>query len=382
MFAGNSATVCPLEEWLSDDLIQSIAAENNLSETAFFVPDGDGYHLRWFTPTTEVELCGHATLASAFLILTRLSPDADSMRFDTRSGRLDVVRDGDLLFLDFPAYPRVEVTCPQALSDGLSAVPGTVIEGPNYLAVFDVQADVAALDPDMTLLEKLHPRGVIATAPGDDCDFVSRYSAPSFGVPEDSITGSAYCMLIPYGVGRAGKSRLDASQISARGSRLTCEDRGACVGVGGTAVLYLEDRITIQAPRRRQVPCGSAVAVPARAEHAFAVFFRNHVRQHAAEPLDRFRAGISIGVGKALALAFGQASFKLNAIVRELQQALPPVAGAFALLDKAFADQLAEDARQALLGDFQNGEEFGDVNPGIAAHEIDHPVMGAAESVF
>ena len=209
------------------------------------MPDGDSYHLRWFKPTTEVELCGRATLASAFLILTRLSPDADSVRFDTRSGRLDVVRDGDLLFLDFPVYPRDKAACPQVLSEGLGAIPGTVIEGPNYLAVFDAQADVAALDPDMTLLEKLHPRGVIATAPGDDCDFVSRYFAPSFGVPEDPITGSAYCMLIPYGVGRAGKSRLDASQISARCGRLTCEDRGARVGIGGTAVLYLEGRITI-----------------------------------------------------------------------------------------------------------------------------------------
>ncbi|MGB0631359.1 MAG: PhzF family phenazine biosynthesis protein [Alphaproteobacteria bacterium] len=245
VFGGNPAAVCPLTEWLPDGLMQAIAAENNLSETAFFVAAEDGYDLRWFTPSLEVELCGHATLATAFLILTRLTPEADAVRFETRSGRLDVVRDGDRFFLDFPAYPGDAVACPPALSDGLGVEPHTVIAGPNYMAVLETEDAVAGLQPDMPVLEKLHPRGVIATAPGEDCDFVSRFFGPSFGVPEDPVTGSAHCMLIPYWARRLGKSSLDARQISARGGRLACEDRGDRVGIGGAAVMYLEGRITV-----------------------------------------------------------------------------------------------------------------------------------------
>lgn len=152
---------------------------------------GDGYDLRWFTPSIEVDLCGHATLASAFLILTRLSPESDSVRFETRSGGLHVTRDGDRLFLDFPAYPGKVVDCPADLSGGLGVFPPTVVEGPNYVAVLATEATVAALQPDMTQIARLHPRGVIATAPGGESDFVSRFFGPSFGVPEDPITGSA-----------------------------------------------------------------------------------------------------------------------------------------------------------------------------------------------
>ena len=245
VFRGNPAAVCPLDDWLADDLMQAIAAENNLSETAFFVPRADGYDLRWFTPTVEVDLCGHATLASAFLVLNRIEPAAQTVRFHTRSGELTVERREKLLFLDFPAYPGEEAACPAGLADGLGVAPAAVIEGPNYMAVLEDEAAVAALRPDMARLADLHPRGVIATAPGDACDFVSRYFAPSFGVPEDPVTGSAHCMLTPYWARRTGKSILDARQISARGGRLTCEDRGQRVGIGGAAVMYLEGRITV-----------------------------------------------------------------------------------------------------------------------------------------
>lgn len=245
VFRGNPAAVCPLDAWLPDDLMQAIAAENNLSETAFFVASGDGYDLRWFTPSLEVDLCGHATLASAFLILTRLSPGSDSVRFETRSGGLHVTRDGDRLFLDFPAYPGKVVDCPADLSGGLGVSPQTVVEGPNYVAVLETEAAVAALQPDMTQIARLHTRGVIATAPGDESDFVSRFFGPSFGVPEDPVTGSAHCMLIPYWAQRTGKKIMDARQISSRGGRLWCEDRGDRVGIGGTAVMYLEGRITV-----------------------------------------------------------------------------------------------------------------------------------------
>lgn len=245
VFAGNPAAVCPLDSWIGDDAMQAIAAENNLSETAFFVADGNGYHLRWFTPALEVELCGHATLATAFLIFERFAPDADILRFRTRSGDLTVARRDGMMFLDFPSYPGPSVECPAALSGGLGAAPQDVIEGPNYMAVFGSQSEIAGLTPDMDTLATLHPRGVIATAPGDDVDFVSRFFGPSFGVPEDPVTGSAHCMLTPYWAKRLGKDRLEARQISARGGYLVCEDRGDRVGIGGNAVLYLEGRIRL-----------------------------------------------------------------------------------------------------------------------------------------
>jgi PhzF family phenazine biosynthesis protein len=245
VFGGNPAAVCPLDAWIDADVMQAIAAENNLSETAFFVANGDGYDLRWFTPTLEVELCGHATLASAFLIFERFAKDAGILRFQTRSDELTVSRKDGMLFLDFPSYLGPAVDCPPALADGLGAAPQEVIEGPNYMAVFRSDADIARLAPNMDRLATLHPRGVIATAPGDAVDFVSRFFGPSFGVPEDPVTGSAHCMLTPYWAKRLGKNRMDARQISKRGGTLVCEDRGERVGIGGQAVLYLEGKITV-----------------------------------------------------------------------------------------------------------------------------------------
>lgn len=251
VFSGNPAAVCPLDAWIPDDAMQAIAAENNLAETAFFVAaddrgdTGDSYDLRWFTPTVEVDLCGHATLATAFLIFERFAPDARILRFQTRSGELSVARQDGKLFLDFPSYPGPAVDCPDALSGGLGKAPVEVIEGPNYMAVFGTEAEIAALAPNFDRLATLHPRGVIATAPGDAVDFVSRYFAPSFGVPEDPVTGSAHCMLTPYWAKRLGRKKMNARQISARGGALVCEDRGDRVGIGGQAVMYLEGKITV-----------------------------------------------------------------------------------------------------------------------------------------
>lgn len=245
VFNGNPAAVCPLDAWLPDDVMQAIAAENNLAETAFFVANDTGFDLRWFTPTLEVELCGHATLASAFLIFERIAPDAEMLRFQTRSGELTVMRKDGRLFLDFPSYLGVAVECPSGLAEGLGVAPLDVIEGPNYMAVFAAEADIAGLVPNMDRLATLHPRGVIATAPGDRVDFVSRFFGPSFGVPEDPVTGSAHCMLTPFWAQRLGKNLMDARQISKRGGTLVCEDRGDRVGIGGNAVLYLEGRITV-----------------------------------------------------------------------------------------------------------------------------------------
>lgn len=248
VFKGNPAAVVPLEAWLPDATLQSIALENNLSETAYFVREAEGWRLRWFTPATEVDLCGHATLASAYLILTRIAPGSDRVQFATRSGRLEVTREaGERLALDFPSQPAAPVDDRAAASvaDALGAKPQAVLASKDYMAVYASEADVAALQPDMARLAKLDRRGMIVTAPGRDCDFVSRFFAPRVGIPEDPVTGSAHCTLIPYWAKRLGKSTLAARQISPRGGELFCENRGERVGFAGSAVLYLEGAIQI-----------------------------------------------------------------------------------------------------------------------------------------
>lgn len=253
LFAGNPAAICPLDHWLDDITMQAIAAENNLAETAFFVPEGEGgadYTLRWFTPTVEVDLCGHATLASAFVVFDRLRPTARSVTFSSRSGALTVARDGDMLALDFPSLPAepcVDEVVLAALRDGLGREPREVRRATNYLVVFDHEADVAALTPHMTAIAALHPYGVIATAPSatGGVDFVSRYFAPSFGIPEDPVTGSAHCTLVPYWSERLGRDHLAARQISARGGELICDAQGNRVRLAGRAVLYLEGTIRV-----------------------------------------------------------------------------------------------------------------------------------------
>lgn len=223
-FGGNPAAVMPLDSWLPDDLLQAIAAENNLSETAYVVatpggPDGD-YAIRWFTPGHEVNLCGHATLASAWVLRHHLGWEEDLLRFSSRSGTLKARFEGEQIQLDFPARPMAPATPPQALLEALGCVPEQVLHGSNWMAVFPTAEDVAALRPDFRRLADLHPDGLIATAPGEDCDFVSRYFVPSFGIDEDPVTGSAHCDLTPYWSARLGRSHMQARQISARGGEL------------------------------------------------------------------------------------------------------------------------------------------------------------------
>lgn len=245
VFRGNPAAICPLERWLPDDRMQAIAAENNLAETAFFVPGRDSYDLRWFTPTVEVDLCGHATLASAHVVFERLRPGTRTVRFSTRSGMLEVVRDGDLLVLDFPALPAEPCQPPPGLLEGLGARPREVLRAKNYMAVFETESQVRALRPDMSLIARLAPYAVIVTAPGLDVDFVSRFFAPGHGVPEDPVTGSAHCTLVPYWAKRLGRKNLRARQVSARVGELVCGDNGHRVAIGGRAVLYLEGTIYV-----------------------------------------------------------------------------------------------------------------------------------------
>jgi len=246
VFGGNPAAVCPLTDWLPDAQLQAIAAENNLSETAFFRPEGDGYRLRWFTPATEVDLCGHATLATAHVLKSLLAPDADAYRFHTRSGLLTVNCGEGGYAMDFPAIegkPAPEKAA--ALTEALGAEPLEVFQAMDCLAVFAGEAEVRALAPDMAKLAAIETRGVIATAPGDEVDFVSRFFAPQSGIPEDPVTGSAHSMLTPFWAARLGKRRMTARQVSERGGALQVEDREGRVTMAGQAVLYMQGRIRV-----------------------------------------------------------------------------------------------------------------------------------------
>ncbi|MFL7808129.1 MAG: PhzF family phenazine biosynthesis protein [Anaerolineae bacterium] len=244
-FAGNPAGVCVLKAWLPDETMLGIAAENNLSETAFLVEGEGHYDLRWFTPVTEVDLCGHATLASAHVVFTQLGHTSPVVRFESKSGTLRVAREEQILVLDFPARPGERCDAPAALVEGLGREPVETYRARDYMAVFGTQAEIEALAPDMALLKEVVSLGVIATAPGDEVDFVSRFFAPTVGIPEDPVTGSAHCTLIPYWSARLGKQVLHARQVSARGGELYCQDAGERVRIGGRAVTYLTGEIEL-----------------------------------------------------------------------------------------------------------------------------------------
>lgn len=243
VFRGNPAAVCPLEAWLDDATMQAIAAENNLAETAFFAPEGDGYRLRWFTPTIEVDLCGHATLASAFVLFEHLQPERREVTFSSHSGPLTVRREGELLSMDFPAWRGVAVEPSEDFFMGLGVRPQEVYRTRDLMAVLAGEDEVAAVRPDQETLSYLDCLGVIVTAPGRDVDFVSRFFSPRGGIPEDPVTGSAHCTLAPYWSERLGRERLRARQLSRRGGELQCEVRGERVLISGRCVRYLEGTI-------------------------------------------------------------------------------------------------------------------------------------------
>jgi PhzF family phenazine biosynthesis protein len=241
-FTGNPAAVCPLAAWLPDATMQAIAMENNLAETAFFVPRGDDFELRWFTPECEIDLCGHATLASAFVLMTRLTPDRRRVRFHSRSGPLEVARDGDAYTLDFPSRPAAPAPeAAEAVAAALGARPAVVLRARDLVAVFERAEDVRALDADFAAISRLDAFALSVTAPGGgrdaDVDFVSRFFTPQHGVPEDPVTGSAHCHLTPYWAARLGRTRLRARQVSRRGGDLVCELAGDRVLMTGRAVL-------------------------------------------------------------------------------------------------------------------------------------------------
>jgi PhzF family phenazine biosynthesis protein len=244
-FSGNPAGVCLLQDWPADSVLQKIAAENDLSETAFLQPQGDSFHLRWFTPLVEVDLCGHATLASAFVLFFELHRPGTVVHFQTLSGRLSATRLPDKIELDFPSRPPAPSPRPDQLARALGREPVEVLKSRDYVMVFDRQHDVATLVPDQQLLAELDCVGVIATAPGDDADFVSRFFAPRAGIAEDPVTGAAHCALIPFWAQRLNKTEMFARQISPRGGELYCRNLGARVGIAGQAVIYSRGELEI-----------------------------------------------------------------------------------------------------------------------------------------
>jgi len=246
LFRGNPAGVCPLETWLPDDLMQKIAMENNLAETAFYVRTGDRFRIRWFTPAVEVDLCGHATLAAAYVIFNYDRYPGTEIELDSRSGVLRVRRAGDLLTLDFPADPIRPVTEPAGLSEALGARPREVFLGKtDYLAIFGTQAEIEAMKPDFRKLAAVEARGVIVTARGDEVDFVSRFFGPRVGIDEDPVTGSAHTSLTPYWAAKLGKTEMRAAQLSKRRGWLKVRLNGDRVEISGQARAYLEGRIDL-----------------------------------------------------------------------------------------------------------------------------------------
>jgi PhzF family phenazine biosynthesis protein len=247
VFSGNPAAVCLLEDWLADQVLQSIAAENNLSETAFLVPNKNGFDLRWFTPLTEVALCGHATLASAFVLFEFRDWPADTVQFQTRkSGELSVRKVDDLLEMDFPARPASPLTPPPGLIQALQVTPEEIYgSAEDWMVVLESERAVREVQPDFSALYQVESRGTIITARGERSDFVSRFFAPRVGIAEDPVTGSAHCVLTPYWAAVLGKTDLHAFQVSKRGGELFCSNSGDRVKISGRAVLYLEGMITI-----------------------------------------------------------------------------------------------------------------------------------------
>jgi PhzF family phenazine biosynthesis protein len=246
LFKGNPAAVCPLYEWLPDEIMQSIAAENNLSETAFFIPTDKGFHIRWFTPVSEVDLCGHATLATAYVLYNILGYEKEKIVFDSRSGMLAVTRDNEWLVMDFPAQPPVPCDVPEEIVQAFNTIPIECLKSEDLIVVFEHESDVESANPDFELLKKLDLRGVAITAKSTQYDFVARFFAPKYGIPEDPVTGSAYTQLAPYWASKTGSKKFSVKQMSSRGGELRCEFAGDRVFISGKAVKYLEGKIKIE----------------------------------------------------------------------------------------------------------------------------------------
>jgi len=245
-FHGNPAAICPLTAWLDDELLQAIAEENNLSETAFYIPEGENFHIRWFTPVCEVDLCGHATLATGHVLFYHRGYAGSLITFSSRSGELKVRKSGERLILDFPVDHLSPVPAPPGFAEALGIAPLEVYRGKDdFLAVYARQEEIEEMRPDFARVEKVPARGIIVTAPGRSVDFVSRFFGPQSGIAEDPVTGSAHTTLMPYWSKRLGKTVLSATQVSKRRGELQCTLRGDRVEIGGQACTYMVGEITI-----------------------------------------------------------------------------------------------------------------------------------------
>lgn len=244
-FEGNPAAVCPLEAWLTDELMQAIAAENNLSETAFFVEKNNHYHIRWFTPTHEVDLCGHATLASAYVIFNILGCKSEQIIFESKSGALKVRHVNGWLEMDFPSQPPVVCETPKEIVDAFACVPAICLRSVDYVVVFDDEETVLNANPDLSLLLRLELRGVAITSKSNKYDFVTRFFAPKYGINEDPVTGSAFTQLIPYWAQELGYEKLKAKQVSVRGGEVNCNFLGSRVAISGKASKYMVGTIDL-----------------------------------------------------------------------------------------------------------------------------------------
>lgn len=246
VFGGNPAAVCPLKEWIDIDLMQKIALENNLSETAFFVPKDDYFEIRWFTPKVEINLAGHPTLATAWVIFNELNYQKKAIRFvSPLSGELLIERKDDLICMNFPAYKPILVTTDKLLSKALGKEPLEVLKARDLLVIYKNQSDIEKITPDFGLLAKLDTFGIIISAPGKNADFVSRFFAPRAGINEDPVTGSAHTILIPYWAEKLNKTKLNAIQLSERIGKLQCEYLGDRVEISGNAKLFMKGKIFI-----------------------------------------------------------------------------------------------------------------------------------------
>lgn len=244
-FEGNPAAICPLDTWLPDETLLSIAEENNLSETAYFIKTENGFHIRWFTPTTEVDLCGHATLAAAFVIFNELGYNKNTISFESKSGTLNVKKDNDLLVMDFPTQTPTVCKLPLEIKQAFDVEPVECLKAEDYILVFNNENIILNAKPKLELLKNIDLRGVIITAPSKDYDFVSRFFGPKCGIDEDPVTGSAHTQLTPYWAEKLNKNKLNAKQVSNRGGELFCELLAERVSIAGYAIKYLQGEIKI-----------------------------------------------------------------------------------------------------------------------------------------
>ena len=244
-FKGNPAAVIPLETWLPDNTMQSIAEENNLSETVFFVPKDKGFHIRWFTPKTEVDLCGHATLAAAYVLFNILEYSNDKIEFESKSGVLSVLQKDDWLVIDLPVQTPTPCDIPDKIVKAFDKTPIECLRSDDYIVVFETESDILSIEPDIEYLKKLDLRGVIITAKSGQYDFVSRFFAPKHGIDEDPVTGSAHTQLTPYWARILSKTKMKAKQVSSRGGELVCELQSDRILISGKAVKFLEGKIEL-----------------------------------------------------------------------------------------------------------------------------------------